>query len=171
MTSFIAPTPSHINGRNVSLNTRAEVGFFSGARGVSLNSEDIDESFDDLKDTIASHKLSATDAVTGRFYRLKNTKREVCWQLSSSDGNRIYLLYVHINAGVNLPFSRIKLTELEPATRYRLQLRHESYSGDALMNIGIDLPYSSAIQAPQEHVNEVLAKGDFVSRLFLFERI
>ena len=152
MASYICPVPSHLNGRMVSLDTRADIGFFCAARGVSLSENDVDADLNDIKEVISNYINSAPDLVTGRFYRLKYTDNEVCWQLTSSDGLRVYLLYVHILADVNSPFSYIKMVDLDKRKNYQLLDNQEIYSGDALMHMGIDLPYSSAIQLSLIHI-------------------
>jgi len=166
--SYIAPSPSHINGRQVSLKTRAEVVFFSGARGVSLNTDDLSADYEALKEHVSQYRATASDVVNGCFYRLKNAEQELCWQLSSADHKRVYLLYVHVLAGVNLPFRRVRMLDLDSQGEYRLQSTNEVYSGDALMNMGIDLPQVSAFQDTD---NDFMEVGDFASRLFVFEQL
>ena len=168
MSSYICPVPNHLNGRMVSLDTRADIGFFCAARGVSLSESDVDTDLNDLKEVISNYNNTAPDLVTGRFYRLKYTDNEVYWQLNSLDGARVYLLYVHILASVNSPFPHIKMVDLDKRKNYQLLDNQEIYSGDALMHMGIDLPYSSAIQEPH---GDFLPKGDFVSRLLVFTQL
>jgi len=166
--SYICPVPSHLNGRQVSMKTRAEVGFFCAARGLSLNAEDVDADKEELKEIAAMYQATAEDVVNGRFYRVKNVEQEVCWQLNSNDGSTVYLGYFHILSGANLPFRHIRMLALEPQAHYRLQGSDLVYSGDALMNMGLDMPYVSAIQTTDD---DFLEAGDFSSRLFVFERV
>jgi len=168
MASYIGPVPSHLNGRKVSVKTRAEVGFFCAARGLSLNAEDVDADFDELKYYAKLYKETADDVVNGRFHRLQFDSNEVCWQLTSIDGARIYLGYFHILSAANLPFRKAKLVDIDPHRQYRLQGSDASYGGDALMHMGIDLPYVCAMQYSK---GDYLDKGDFASRLFVFERV
>ncbi len=172
MASYIGPVPSHLNGRQVSLKTRAEVGFFCAARGLSLNADDVDANFDNLKYYVKLYNDSAEDVLNGQFYRVQYRSNEVVWQLNSADGNTVYLGYFHILSAPNLPFRKARLVHLEPQSQYRLLGTDEeteplSFGGDALMNMGLDLPYVCAMQ-PDEA--DYLDRGDFASRLFVFKK-
>ena len=167
MASYICPVPSHLNGRQVSLKTRAEVGFFCASRGMSLNAEDVDKDFEDLKHYAQLYKDTADDVVNGQFFRVKYSDNEVVWQLNSSDGNTIYLGYFHILSAANLPFRKERLLGLDTEARYLLQGSDLEFGGDALMHMGLDMPYVCAMQPDQD---DYLEKGDFSSRLFIFKR-
>ena len=172
LASYIGPVPGHQNGRIVSLKTRAEVGFFCAARGVSLNLADMDQDNAELKAFIELYKSTAEDVVNGQFYRLIYRENEVCWQLSSADGKRIYVGYFHILSIPNAPYRRVRLLNLDSNAQYRLQDKQHSFGGDALMNLGMDLPYLDAMQHLPEHdYSNHLDKGDFSSRLMIFERV
>lgn len=168
MASYICPVPSHLNGRQVSLKTRAEVGFFCAARGLSLNSEDVDRDFEGLKYYAKLYKETADDVVDGTFHRVQYDDNEVCWQLTSADGSTVYLGYFHILSAANLPFRKARLVELEADKQYQLEGAELIYGGDALMEMGIDLPYVCAMQPSEANY---LDKGDFASRLFVFKRV
>jgi alpha-galactosidase len=173
LASYICPVPSHLNGRQVSLKTRAEVGFFCAARGLSLNAEDIDNEFEALRYYAKLYKDTADDVVNGQFYRLQYQDNEVIWQLNSADGSTLYLGYFHILSAANLPFRRARLLNLDAAAEYQLldQLSAPSdllFGGDALMNMGLDMPYVCAMQADPA---DYLEKGDFASRLFVFKKV
>jgi len=167
LASYICPVPSHLNGRQVSLKTRAEVGFFCGARGLSLNAEDVDKDFDDLKHYAKMYQDTSEDVVNGTFYRVKYETNEVVWQLNSADGMTVYLGYFHILSAPNLPFRKVRLLNLDANKHYTLVDGDISYGGDALMNMGLDMPYVCAMQPDQ---GDYLEKGDFASRLFVFKR-
>lgn len=168
MASYIGPVPSHLNGRKVSVKTRAEVGFFCAARGLSLNAEDVDADFEELKHYAKLYKDTADDVVNGTFHRVQYDDNEVCWQLTSSDGSKVYLGYFHILSAANLPFRRARLVDIDASRQYRLQDSDLTFGGDALMHMGIDLPYVCAMQWSDA---EYLDKGDFASKLFVFERV
>jgi len=167
MTSYIGPIPAHQNGRNVSFKTRAAVGFFSAGRGISLNADDIDNDFEVLKHAIKLYQDTADDVVKGRFYRLYYDDNEVAWQLNSNDGNTVYLGYFHILSAVNLPFRKVRLLDLDTASQYQLVDSEMLFGGDALMNMGLDMPYVCAMQYGEA---DYLDKGDFSSRLFVLKK-
>ena len=172
LASYIGPVPGHQNGRDVSLKTRAEVGFFCAARGLSINLEDINADEQELKHYIELYKDTADDLVDGHFYRLKYTANEVCWQLSSADGGRIYVGYFHILSGPNLPFRRVKLQGLGIDAKYQLQSNEAVYGADSLMRLGIDLPYLDAMQQqPNYDYSNHMDKGDFTSRLMILHKV
>ncbi len=165
--SYICPVPSHLNGRQVSLKTRAEVGFFCAARGLSLNAEDVDKDFEALQHYARLYKDTADDVVNGQFYRVQYDDNEVVWQLNSADGNTVYLGYFHILSAANLPFRKTRLVDLQANAQYHLEDSDFSFGGDALMNMGLDMPYVCAMQ-PDEA--DYLEMGDFASRLFVFKK-
>lgn len=167
LASYICPVPSHLNGRKVSLKTRAEVAFFCAARGLSMNTDDIDENFSQLQYYAKFFKDTAEDVVNGQFYRIAFDANEVVWQLISADGNRIYLGYFHVLSAANLPFKRARLINLDSHAEYVLQSSGQQFGGDALMHMGLDLPYVCAMK-PDE--SDCLPVGDFSSRLFILEK-
>ncbi|WP_147250886.1 alpha-galactosidase [Arenicella xantha] len=167
LASYICPVPSHLNGRQVSLQTRADVGFFCAARGLSLNANDVDQDFEALAAHAQHYQQTAQDAVEGSFFRLRYDQNEVCWQLMSADGARIYLGYFHILSEANLPLRRIRLVALDPQQQYRLADNDHVYGGDALMHLGLDLPHVCAMQRSSA---DYLPQGDFASRIIVLTR-
>lgn len=167
MASYICPVPSHLNGRQVSLKTRAEVGFFCAARGLSLNAQDVDKDLTELQYYAKLYQDTAEDVVNGDFYRIQYSDNEVVWQLNSKDGSTVYLGYFHILSAANLPFRKARLVNLDSNTHYSLEGSELSYGGDALMNMGLDMPYVCAMEPEQA---DYLAQGDFTSRLFVLKR-
>ena len=79
----------------------------------------------------------------------------------------MYLGYFHILSAANLPFRKARLVKLDSNTHYRLEGSELSYGGDALMNMGLDMPYVCAMEPEQV---DYLAQGDFTSRLFVLKR-
>lgn len=172
MASYICPVPSHLNGRQVSLKTRAEVGFFCAARGLSLNADDVDKDFEDLKYYAKLYQETAEDVVNGDLYRVQYTDNEVVWQLNSADGKTVYVGYFHILSAANLPFRKTRLVNLDANKRYSLAASGNGggdnvFGGDALMSMGLDMPYVCAMQPDDA---DYLDMGDFSSRLFVFKQ-
>lgn len=169
LASYIGPVPGHQNGRDVSIRTRAEVGFFCAARGLSLSVADIDADEQELKCYIKLYKESSNDLVSGHFYRIVHTQNEVVWQLISADQKRVYLGYFHILSGPNLPFRRARLIALNAKATYAYD--GQVFGGDSLMNLGLNLPYLDAMQHRNDwdYSNHML-KGDFVSRLIVLNK-
>ena len=168
MASYIGPVPSHQNDRMVSLKLRAEVAFFCAARGLSLNLNDIGQDQQALMDWVRAYKQTAADVVEGRFRRLRWSGNEVCWQLNSVDGARVYLSYFHILSAPNLPFSRIRLRGLDSESVYAIEGTESAFSGSALMNQGLDMPYVHAMQL--DRTTDYMDHGDFSSRLWVLRK-
>lgn len=169
MASYIGPVPSHQNARNPSLKLRGEVGFFCAARGLSINQADITADETEIKNIVAHYRATAADMVRGQFRRLRADANEYCWQVSSDDEQRIYLGYFHILSAPNLPYRRVRLRGLDASAKYRNKVSGDIYSGSALMNMGMDMPYVHALQWAEGET--YMAPGDFSSWLCELERI
>ncbi len=166
--AYIGPSPNHQNGRVSSINTRFNAGAFCAARGISLNEEDIETHKSELQSLMTFAKETAEDFVGGQFDRLIKSNNEVCWQYTSRDKQTVYLVYFHILAAPNLPFRRARMVGLEAESDYRLVEDGVSYSGDALMQNGMPLPYVATGQV-NDNVR-YMTKGDFSSHLFVFKK-
>ena len=79
----------------------------------------------------------------------------------------MYLGYFHILSAANLPFKKAYLVKLDSKMNYRLEGSDLVYGGDALMNMGLDMPYVCAMQPDQANY---LEKGDFTSKLLVLKR-
>jgi len=132
-----------------------------------LNAEDVDKDFEALKYYAKLYKDTADDVVNGQFYRVQYHDNEVVWQLNSADGNTVYLGYFHILSAANLPFRKARLVNLEATSQYKLVDSSASFGGDALMHMGLDMPYVCAMQPSDA---DYLEKGDFASRLFVLKK-
>jgi alpha-galactosidase len=168
LASYIGPTPSHQNHRVTSLKTRFEVGCFCAARGISLNSADINQQFDELVTCAKEYLNSATDVVNGRFRRLLYGENEYCWQLSNAEETVIYLGYFHILSGVNLPYRRVRLRGLDTSANYKRRDTGDIFAGSALMHMGLDLPYVHVAQVGKDV--DYMSQGDFSSWLCILEK-
>ena len=133
----------------------------------------MEKDFEALQYYAKLYNDTADDVVNGKFYRVQYQDNEVVWQLNSADGSTVYLGYFHILSAANLPFRRARLLELDAAAQYQLLDRQLaasdlSFGGDALMSMGLDMPYVCAMQPEQA---DYLDKGDFTSRLFVFKKL
>ena len=169
MAAYIGPSPNHQNGRVSSIQSRFNAGVLCSARGVSLNLEDLQEHKQELQRLMSLARTTAPDMVGGSFYRLLNNDNEVCWQYIERNQARFYLLYFHILAAPNLPFRRVRLTDLDANAEYKLVEDNASYAGDALMHSGMPLPYVATAQVNPDL--RYMEKGDFSSWLFIFEKV
>lgn len=169
LSAYIGPSPNHQNGRITSINSRFNAGAFCAAQGISLNHSDIDKNKSELTELMKFAKEHSSDMIGGRFYRLKKSDNAYCWQYITKDYDKVFLLYFHILSGPNEPFKHIKFVELEENSNYLQVCNGKIYSGNLLMENGFTLPYVS-----MTHDNKNISympKGDFTSKLFVFEKI
>lgn len=166
--AYVPPSPNHQNGRATSIATRFLAGAFCAGRGLSLNADDIAADFDELSHWMTWARDTAPDFVGGEFTRIFFTDNEVCWQYSERSGARIYVVYFQILSGVNKPFARARLADVDPDSVYTLTETGERFRGDALMLSGVPLPYF-----PNRLDDDgllYLEHGDFASCLLTFEK-
>jgi alpha-galactosidase len=78
-------------------------------------------------------------------------------------------LYFHILSGPNKPFEHIKLVGLEKNSDYLQVCNDKLYSGNLLMENGFTLPYVS--MTDDNNKVSYMPKGDFSSKLFVFQKI
>ncbi|WP_409431959.1 alpha-galactosidase [Litorimonas sp. RW-G-Af-16] len=168
MTAYIGPSPSHQNGRISSIKTRYNAGALCAAKGISLNSLDIDTDVDLLRELMRLAANTSGDFIGGEFTRLISDDTQICWQYITRDRRTIYVAYFHILSAPNLPFRRANLADLDPVAAYELQEDGTIYHGDTLMQHGLALPYVTCGQ-PQAGVR-YMDRGDFASHLFVLRR-
>lgn len=168
MAAYVGPSPNHQNGRVASINSRYLAGVFCASRGISLNVPNLEkQEIEQLKELAAYTNTTQSDMLGGTFHRLVKTKNRVCWQYSTAEGSKVYLLYFHILSAPNLPIRRVRLKNLNAEASYLLKEENISYRADTLMHAGLELPSMS-------HYPKGLARkmdlGDFNAVLFEFQR-
>lgn len=169
LSAYIGPSPNHQNGRITSVSSRFNAGAFCAAQGVSLNYSDIDKNKGELTDLVNFAKEHSSDMIGGNFYRLKKSDNVFCWQYITKDYEKVFLLYFHILSGPNKPFEHIKLVGLEKNSDYLQVCNDKLYSGNLLMENGFTLPYVS--MTDDNNKVSYMPKGDFSSKLFVFQKI
>lgn len=167
LAAYIGPSPNHQNGRVSSLKTRFLAGILCAARGLSLNEGDLVAHKAELKKYASLMKVTQADMLGGKFTRLMNNGNEVCWQYSSREGTKIYVVYFHKLSISNAPYKKVHLKDLDPKANYLLEEVGKSYPGDVLMRSGLSLPYVTVFQ--KEEV-DYMDFGDFSSHLFIFTK-
>jgi alpha-galactosidase len=169
LSAYIGPSPNHQNGRITSVSSRFNAGAFCAAQGVSLNYSDIDKNKGELTDLVNFAKEHSSDMIGGNFYRLKKSDNVFCWQYITKDYEKVFLLYFHILSGPNKPFEHIKFVGLEKNSDYLQVCNDKLYSGNLLMENGFTLPYVS--MTDDNNKVSYMPKGDFSSKLFVFQKI
>lgn len=137
--SHVSAVPNQQTGRNVSIDTRANVAYF-GTFGYELDLNEIsDEEFETVKEQIQFMKDNRELLQFGDFYRLKAPyNSETCaWMVVSKDKKKaiagVYCMRSRVNA---LP-GFVKLAGLDPNGCYLID--NKEYYGDELMNLGLSL--------------------------------
>lgn len=159
MATYIGPSPNHQNGRVSSLKTRFLAGMFCASRGLSLNENDLNIHETELQSYMSLARSISADILGGRFYRLIKTNNDVCWQYTSQNSNKIYLVHFQILSGVNQPFKFVKLNNLDLKASYLCNESKTTFRGDSLMYRGFSLDF------------EQEKKTDFLSKLYTLEKI
>ena len=164
MTAYIGPSPNHINGRITSIQTRFLAGLFCAARGISLDETELVANKQELQKCTTLAQETATDMLGGRFDRLLKTENDVCWQFTTYDGSKVFVVYFQILSRVNQAFRTVKLKNLEPDVRYYSEQLKTKVSGDNLMLLGVPIKLKE-LEFDRD------TKRDFMSELYVFERI
>jgi alpha-galactosidase len=146
--AHVSVAPNHQVGRVAPFKTRGEVAF-TGAFGYELDLSVLsNEDREEVKRQTAFYKRVRKLLLDGDLYRLRSPfeSNEAAWMVVAPAGDEALVTHVTILALPNAAQRFLRLKGLDAAASYRIGdlLRR----GDALMNIGLPLPYPS---------------GDFVS--------
>ncbi len=150
MGSHVSAVPNHQVQRMTSMEIRGHVAM-SGNFGYELDVTQLSEVDKDMmKKQIAFYKEVRPVIQFGNFYRLLSpfTSNDTAWMYVSKDQSEAVLGYFSVLAEPNAPYRKVKLTGLDPRKKYKVNVLNQSYYGDELMNVGINIPF---------------LEGDFVS--------
>lgn len=140
--------PNHQVGRITPLKTRGDVAF-TGAFGYELDVSLVGaEDREEIKRQTAFFKQVRRLLLNGDLYRLRSPfdSNEAAWMIVSPDKDEALVTHVTILAQPNAAQRFLPLMGLDAAAKYKID--NFVCRGDALMNIGLPIPYPS---------------GDFVS--------
>lgn len=147
----------NVNTRRITpVKTRCDVAMM-GQFGLEL---DIGTTPDDelacISESIKKYKEIRDIIHNGDMYRIKSPfdSNLAVWQFISQDKNKVIVFAVNKLFKINGPFINIRLCDLDGDCIYTDKERGLTYSGNALMNLGLYLKDNS----------------DFESRVFLFEK-
>jgi alpha-galactosidase len=146
--AHVSVVPNHQVGRLTSLKTRGDVAF-TGAFGYELDLSLLGaEDREEVKRQTGFYKQVRQLLLRGDLYRLCSPfdSNEAAWMVVSPDKGEALVTHVTILAPPNAPQRFLRLKGLDAAAKY--QIDNFVRRGDALMNIGLPIPYPS---------------GDFVS--------
>lgn len=155
MGAHVSAVPNHQVHRSVPLEMRGHVAM-SGNFGYELDlTKFTDEEKTLVKEQVAAYKELRHLVQFGEQYRLLSPfeGNETAWMVVAEDRSDAVLAYFQVLAEPNPVLRKLRLKGLDPNRTYVLDATGDSYGGDELMYIGINLP---------------ILGGDFQSLLWRF---
>ncbi|OIJ12061.1 alpha-galactosidase [Anaerobacillus alkalilacustris] len=143
MASHVSAVPNHQVQRITSLDIRGHVAM-SGNLGYELDLTKLTEEEQEIvKDQVNLYKEIRPVIQYGDFYRITSPfeGNETAWTFVSDDKNKAVFAHFKVLDEANMPFITVKLKGLDPNKKYTVVELGESYFGDELMNVGINIPY------------------------------
>ena len=142
MGAHVSAVPNEMNGRVTPLNTRSIVAM-AGTYGYEMDPKLLsDEERSEIKNQVAVFKKYASLIQNGKYYRLSDpfSADYTAWMMVAEDGSEALLSAVITNERSNPLPHYVRLAGLEPNTFYHNDTLGQTYSSDALMNVGLPLP-------------------------------
>ena len=142
MGSHVSAAPNHQTGRVTSMNTRGVVAM-SGTFGYELDLKKLsDEEKEEVREQIVHFRKYADLIQTGDYYRLSSPFEDAytAWQFVSEDQTRALFNIVLTEIYGNADVTYVKLRGLDPERAYIERQSGKAYSGQLLMEAGINVP-------------------------------
>lgn len=142
LSAHVSHVPNSAVGRVTPFTTRGHVAL-TGAFGYELDlTECKPEELDEIRVQVAAYKTHAKLLLEGDLYRLRSpfTNNESAWMMVAPDRSEALVTYVLVLSDCNTANRNLPLRGLDPARRYRLMGTERVYSGDALLQGGVELP-------------------------------
>jgi len=159
MGAHVSVTPNHQTQRVTPFQTRCDVAL-GGNFGFELDlSKMADEDVETAKAAIVKVKRLRSMLQTGSYARLVSPFENdnfAAWQYTAKDGGKALLCMYQFHVVPNGPSSRVRMTGLDSAAYYKCVETDKVFSGAALMNVGVPVPFP---------------KTDFASWVMEFEKV
>jgi alpha-galactosidase len=157
MGSHVGPRDCHITGRHISIEMRAAVAFF-GHMGMEMDPRELTaDELSALQHMTQLYKQYRSLIHQGKLYRLDDNGMSVDFGVVSQDKQRALFAYNNVKETPRTNPPRYRFVGLQPETRYQLsliwptalneyspsvlgQVNGKIYCGEALMQIGMQLP-------------------------------
>lgn len=156
--AHVSAVPNHQTGRVTPLEARA-VTAMAGSFGYELDLSTLSENEKEtVKEQIQRFKKYGPLIHNGNYYRLSNPMNEkyAVWCFVSEDHSQVLLHGMIFHTEPNMLRYPVRLRGLDPDKCYQLNGSSEIYTGRALMEGGILLPWSKGDYFPVEmHFAEV----------------
>lgn len=161
--SHVSAVPNHQTGRTTSLNTRGIVAM-AGTFGYELNPALLsDGEKEAVREQVKTYKKHEMLICRGDYYRLSNPFADRCaaWMFVSGDKSQALVNVVRLDIQGNMAAAYVKLKGLKPEAVYIDDRTGKTYTGAALMEIGLLLDFpKTEYEAYQITLSEtVLAKN------------
>ncbi|OIJ18097.1 alpha-galactosidase [Anaerobacillus alkalidiazotrophicus] len=143
MGSHVSDVPNHQVQRITSLDIRGHVAM-SGNLGYELDLTKLSEEEQEIvKEQVNFYKEIRPVIQFGDFYRISSPfeGNETAWTFVSEGKNKAVFAHFKVLDEANMPFITVKLKGLDPNKKYTVVELGESYYGEELMNVGINIPY------------------------------
>lgn len=144
--SHVSAVPNHQTGRITSLKTRGIVAM-AGTFGYEMNLSKLDDSEKQIvKDQVKTYKKYEKLIRFGDYYRLSNPFEDeiAAWMFVSENKSEVLVNLVRIYIEANMPVGFVKLKGIDKDAFYIDEESKMTYSGVALMEVGIALPISKS---------------------------
>lgn len=141
--SHVSAVPNHQTGRSASLKTRGIVAM-AGSFGYELDLNCLtDGEKEEVSRQVREYKEYQELIYDGKYYRLSNPFEDgmSAWSWVSEDRSRVLVHGVVFRAVPNSLRRRLKLSGLDKQAKYKVSDSGEVYTGAALMEGGILLPW------------------------------
>ncbi|MCL7749031.1 alpha-galactosidase [Halalkalibacter alkaliphilus] len=142
MGAHVSDVPNHQVNRITSLEMRGHVAM-SGNLGYELDlTKMTDEEQQIVVDQVEYYKEIRPLIQFGDFYRLLSPfeGNYTAWMFVSEDKSEAVFAHFRVLDEANSAFVSVKLQGLDPDKKYTIAELGESYYGDELMNVGINIP-------------------------------
>jgi alpha-galactosidase len=141
--SHVSAVPNHQTGRITGMNTRG-ITAMAGTFGYELNPALLDE--DDralIREQVRTYKKYETLICQGDYYRLSDPFADeyAAWMFVSKDKKQLLANIVRLDVQGNMATTYVKLKGLKREAVYIDDATGKVYSGAALMESGIPLPF------------------------------
>jgi alpha-galactosidase len=156
MGAHVSAVPNHQIHRSTPLEMRGHVAM-AGNFGYELDLTKLTDSEKKAAGRqVAAYKEIRRLVQFGDFYRLFSPfeGNETAWMFVSEDKAEAFVGYYQVLAKPNPPMGRLRLRGLDPSRDYHLAKTRQTFGGDELMHVGLNIPY---------------LLGDFQSAVWRFE--
>lgn len=159
MGAHVSDCPNHAVGRSTPFETRGYVAL-AGTFGYELDITRIPEKDRAMIPQQIEMYHKYNDLVReGDYDRIASWRENHiydCWQVTAKDKSEALVTYIQVLTQANVHTRRLRLKNLIPDAKYRLEGEERVYSGELLMNAGILIPRLN---------------GDFLGKLIHVKRV